>query len=65
TRDGRYLASGSADASLRLWEVETGLEVSQLLAPSIGTVPTLAFSEDGRFLAGAQNDTVMVWKAEY
>ncbi|MBI4166627.1 MAG: WD40 repeat domain-containing protein, partial [Acidobacteria bacterium] len=47
TRDGRYLASGSADASLRLWEVETGLEVSQLLAPSIGTVPTLAFSEDG------------------
>jgi len=64
TPDGRYLASASADAKLRLWEVESGLEVNRLLDGTMGTVPTLALSADGKYLAAAEDGTLHVWKAE-
>lgn len=64
TPDGRYLVSGSADAKLRLWEVESGLEVTRLLDQTIGTVPALAISADGKYVAAAEDDTLFVWRAD-
>ncbi len=64
TRDGRYLASGGADGSLRLWQLSSGHEIASLLAPSSGTVPTLAFSPDGKYLAAARDDTVFIWQVK-
>lgn len=64
TRDGHYLVSGGADGSLRLWELSSGHEIARLLAPGLGTVPTLAFSADGKYLAAARDDTVFVWQVK-
>src|SRR5262249_31403673 len=50
--DGRTLASGSTDQTVRLWNVETRRELMQLDPGSIelGAVRTLAFSPDGKHL---------------
>jgi WD40 repeat protein/serine/threonine protein kinase len=61
--DGRRLASGSWDRTLRIWDVASGQPVHTLLAhaqPILG----LAYSSDGRWLATASYDqTVKVWDA--
>jgi len=64
TPDGHYLTSGSADGRLRLWEVESGLDVSRLLDGTVGTVPALAISLDGKYIAAAGDSTIHVWRAE-
>jgi WD40 repeat protein len=64
TPDGRFLASGSADAKLRLWEVESGLELARLFDQTIGTVPALAISVDGKYIAAAEDGTLLIWRAE-
>ncbi|HEY8204049.1 MAG TPA: caspase family protein [Pyrinomonadaceae bacterium] len=62
--DGRVLASGSSDQTVKLWEVATGA----LLRPLTGhteRVESVSFSSDGRLLASAGGDkTVRVWDVE-
>ena len=63
--DGRTLASGSSDQTVRLWNVETRRELMQLDPGSIelGEVRTLAFSPDGKqLLAGGRGGTAF-WSA--
>ncbi len=48
---GRYLAVGTADGRIRLWELESRKPISALLGP--GPVGALAFSPDGETLAAA------------
>jgi hypothetical protein len=51
-KDG-LLATASADGVIQLWEWETGHEVGKIVpAPKSGTIHSLAFSPDGKMLAG-------------
>jgi hypothetical protein len=47
--DGKMLASGGRDRTVKLWEVATGKEIATLKGPA-GSVWSLAFSPDGKTL---------------
>lgn len=61
--DGRRLASAGYEGKIFLWDVETGVKVSELAAAvRRGSVLSVAFSHDGRRLAAGNGDkTVSVW----
>jgi WD40 repeat protein/serine/threonine protein kinase len=62
--DGRRLASGSRDGTVKVWDAQTGQEI-RTLKDHTGTVYRVAYSPDGRRLASASADgTVKVWDAQ-
>ena len=59
--DGRLLASGGNDKTVRLWDPATG-EHRRTLTGHTGSVSAVAFSPDGRLLASGGGDrTVRLW----
>jgi hypothetical protein len=60
--DGRLLASGSADKTIKLWEVASGSLV-RTLSGHTNYVKSVAFSPDGRLLAsGSADKTIKLWE---
>lgn len=59
--DGRTLATGSCDATVRLWDLATGQTAATLFGHT-ELVTSAAFSTDGRTLAtGSRDGTVRLW----
>ena len=65
SRDGKLLASSSADAAIRLWDVEAQKQVGLLEGHTPGRAPGLAFTPDGRWLAsGGWSEIILLWDVE-
>ena len=66
--DGKTLAAGSADDTVRLWNVSDPAHPAPLGRPltgAAGYVQSVAFSPDGKTLAaGSADDTVRLWNVE-
>jgi WD40 repeat protein len=61
--DGRWLASGSADGQLQLWDAASGVEIRTMAASTQSKcVASLAFSPDSTRLASATYEqAVKLW----
>jgi WD40 repeat protein len=60
--DGKFLASGSRDRTVKVWEVGSWREVATLRGHQ-DWVSSVSFSPDGKFLASGSRDwTVKVWE---
>jgi WD40 repeat protein len=61
SRDGRLLAVGNRDGSIRFWDLLTGTELPSVRGHR-GRVRSLAFSDDDRWLVSGGDDvTALVW----
>ena len=62
--DGSMLASGGLDATVQLWDIETGARIQLITNLVSGWVDSVAFSPDGTTLAsGSKDNTVRLWDA--
>jgi uncharacterized protein with WD repeat len=60
--DGKFLASGGYDETVKVWEVGSWREVATLRGHG-SVVESVTFSPDGKFLAsGSYDETVKVWE---
>ncbi|KAG8984113.1 hypothetical protein FRB90_005558, partial [Tulasnella sp. 427] len=65
SRDGKRIASGSSDGTVRLWDAETGQQSGEPLEGHTDPVASVAFSTDGKRIAsGSWDGTVRLWDAE-
>ncbi len=59
--DGKLLASGADDRTVRLWDVESGSQVRVIRGHRL-PVNLVSFSPDGQWVASSSNDgTVRIW----
>src|SRR5437588_105512 len=62
--DGRSLASGSGDFSVRIWDLATGRQ-QRVFDEHTGPVWSVVYSPDGRLLAsGSYDGTIRLWDVE-
>jgi len=64
SRDGKILATGSVDTTVRLWDVKSG-DLIHVLEGHAAEVGGLAFSPDGKLLLTSSEDGMLViWDVE-
>ena len=60
--DGKWIATSGNDATIKVWDSETGAEIFTLVGHT-GPTFGVAFSPDGQYLASSSVDrTVKIWK---
>jgi WD40 repeat protein len=60
--DSNFIATGSKDKSIKLWEVSTGREIRSFLGHEM-TVTSLEFSSDGKYIiSGSYDKSVRIWE---
>jgi WD40 repeat protein len=60
--DSNFVATGSKDKSVKIWELSTGREVRSFLGHE-KTVNCVRFTPDGKFLLSGSNDkTIRIWE---
>ncbi|KAF5332898.1 hypothetical protein D9758_017892 [Tetrapyrgos nigripes] len=60
--NGRHVVSGSADYTIRIWDIQTGQQVGESLEGHRDRVNSVAFSPDGRHVvSGSDDNTVRIW----
>lgn len=65
TRDGRYIASGSADNSIRVWKVQTRLLAYGPFLGHTSRVNSVDFSPNGKHVvSGSWDKTIRIWNLE-
>jgi len=64
SRDGKFLASGGTDSTIKIWDVATQKEL-RTLTGHIAAIESIDFSPDGRLLASASDDgSTFIWDAK-
>ena len=62
--DGKSLATGDQDGTIKLWDVQTGRERAAIKGHR-GTIWSVAFSPDGKTLASGSHDkTIKLWNVQ-
>jgi WD40 repeat protein len=60
--DGKLIASGSLDHTVKIWNVETGNLIETLIGHE-GAVNSIMFSPDGsRLISGSSDRKIKVWR---
>ena len=63
--DERYLISGSRDAHLKIWDVESGYQLKESIAAHMYAINHLVFSADNKhFVTCSMDKSIKVWDAE-
>lgn len=61
--DGKSIVSGSQDHTLKIWDINAGIEVMTLKGHS-KPIKCCSFSSDGRFIiSGSDDKTLKLWGA--
>ena len=70
SHNGRCLATGTSDGSIRILDVSTGWEIAvggqqRILKRHRGAVSSLSFSQDDKqLISGSQHSQVLIWDLE-
>ena len=65
---GTWLASGTQDGKIQMWDVATGTALTVFAEPtaeeSLGRISALVFSRDGAFLAAGTQEHIHLWEMD-
>ncbi|KJA27638.1 hypothetical protein HYPSUDRAFT_197831 [Hypholoma sublateritium FD-334 SS-4] len=63
--DGKHIAPGLSDKTVRIWDLETGKQVGEPFRGHTDRVNSVAFSPDGRrVVSGSGDETLRIWDLE-